>query len=295
LADRFRRKYWALKADEHDVAYRNFHNTDVLRRLRFSSVIVPLDGSRYAEHAIPLAAEVAAAAKVPIRLESGDLLLAEGDDHWTPPIEDVARPARRLCETAKENDLVVIAQRARHFSNPFAPGHSIERLLRCGSSPIIVVRGYRWPFEKRTSRPIKHILVVLDGSSKAERVLPAALAIAEATESQVTLLRIVPGMPDYGIPWAEKELEAKTYLENVRQVALDRRIRVEPAVWSSDEPLGQVILSFAENHNADLIAITTSRRRTLVGTFRRQPVRYLVRKSWIPLLICGSEALTSNA
>jgi nucleotide-binding universal stress UspA family protein len=165
--------------------------------------------------------------------------------------------------------------------------HPIERLLRFSSSPVIRVRGYGWPFEKRTTRPVKHVLVVLDGSKEAERVLPAALAIAEASGAQVTLLRIVPGMPYYGIPWEEKDREAKAYLENVIQIARERRIRMQSAVWSSNEPVGQVILSFAEKHNVDFIALATSLRQTHIETFRRQPARHLARKSWIPLLICG--------
>jgi nucleotide-binding universal stress UspA family protein len=136
---------------------------------------------------------------------------------------------------------------------------------------------------------MKHILVVLDGTPEAEHILPAATAIAEAVEAQMTLLRIVPGMPYYGIPWTEKVTEAKAYLEKVTQVIRRRRITVESTVRSSNESIGQVVLSYAQNCNADLIALTTSLRRTLVGAVRRQPVRYLVRKSTIPMLIASAD------
>jgi nucleotide-binding universal stress UspA family protein len=294
-----------------------------IRRLRFKSVIVPLDGSRYAEHALPLALNVASAAKAPIVLESSDSLFGHSFDYWSLSFEEASSPRRKdrthkylkgfaqqistefvpvsarlretpisaqsLFDTSSESDLVVMAQRPRRLADPFHLGHSVERILRFSSSPLIYMRGYKWPYSLRKARQAKHVLVVLDGTAETEHALPAATAIAEATAGQLSLLQVVPGMPYYGIPWAEKEIEAAAYLDTVAHALQRRRLTVEKSVWSSNESLDEVILSFAQNCNADLIALTTSLRRTLVGSFRRQPVRNLVRNSTLPLLLVSSD------
>jgi nucleotide-binding universal stress UspA family protein len=327
LVDRFRRKYWELNADAiRDSAS---GRSQKLRPLGLSSVIVPLDGSRYAEHALPLALEVAAASKAPIVLESAHSLIGHGFDDFRPlSFEEASSPRRRgrvhtyledladristdflpvmsrlrdapvpgpsLSEAAGESSLVVMAQRPYRFADPFSLGHSVERLLKFGSSPVIFVRGYRWPYTLRKAQKMRHILVVLDGTPEAEHILSAATAIAEAVRAQITLLHVVPGMPYYEIPWTEKETEAKAYLENVAQAIRQRRVTVESAIWSSNESIGEVVLSYAQNSGSDLIALAASLRRTLVGSVRRQPVRYLVRKSGIPLLIVCSDKAASN-
>jgi nucleotide-binding universal stress UspA family protein len=326
LVDRFRRKYWELHADS--VRGSAFGGVQNVRRLRFSSVIVPLDGGRYAEHALPLALELAAASKAPMVLESAEFMFGRTFDPWslsfveaasprqrdrmhtylkeladristdslpvTPRLRKTPIPARSLSETAGVSNVVVMAQRPRRFADPFGLGHGVERLLKFGSSPLVFVRGSRWAYALRPAEKTKHILVVLNGTAETEHVLSAAMATAEAVEAQVTLLRIIPGMPYYGIPSAEKEIEAKAYVEAVVQAVPARRVKVESAVWTSNESLGQVILAYAQNSGADLIALTTSLQRTLVGSFRRQAVRYLVRKSGIPLLIVSSDKAASH-
>jgi nucleotide-binding universal stress UspA family protein len=327
LLDRFRRKYWELSEDAvRDSASRRLQS---VRPLPFSSVIVPLDGSQYAEHALPLALEVAAAPKASVVLESASSLFGHAfDDLQSLSFEEASSPLRRdrmhaylkalahristdsvqvtcrlrkapiaapsLTESAGESNLVVLAQRPARFADPFSLGHSVERLLKFGSSPLVFARGHKWRYAVPQDKNVKHILVVLDGTAEAEHILPAAMAIAEAVEARLTLLRIVPGMPYYGIPSAEKEIEAKAYLDTVVQSVQRRRLKVEAAVWSSNESLGEVILSYAQNFNADLIALTTSLRRTLVGSFRRVPVRYLARKSSIPLLMVSSDKAKSH-
>jgi nucleotide-binding universal stress UspA family protein len=325
LVDGFRRKYQEL----HSASVRDctIDRIEDARRLRLESVIVPLDGARYAEHALPLALELAAASKAPLVLESADCMLGRSFDPRTLSFEEISSPQRRdrihaylknvgeristeavrvvprlrevptnassLGETAGKSDLVVLGHRPCRCTDPFNLGHRVEKLLKFGSSPLLIVRGHGWSYTRREAERIKNILVILDGSAEAAQVLPAVFAIAEAVQAQLTLLRIVPGMPYYEIPWVVKEIEAKTYLDRIIQAIQPHHVAAHPAVWSSHESLGQVILSYAENHNADLIALTTSLCRTPLGSFRRQPVRYLARKSSIPLLIVSSDDAAS--
>lgn len=202
-------------------------------------------------------------------------------------------PLCELPDVAGRSDVVVVARRARRFADPFRLGSSIERLLKYGAAPVIVARGYRWMC-RRDALPMKHVLVVLDGAAEAERALPAALAIAEATEGELTLLRVVPGQPYYGTPSIESEFAAHAYLERVARSLESRQLLVAPAVRSSNEELGEVILSFAQDHNVDLIAMATSLRRSLVGKIHRRPARYLVRQGTIPVLLTNADSAASG-
>jgi nucleotide-binding universal stress UspA family protein len=219
--------------------------------------------------------------------------LATDGAHVTPQCRDAPLSAAALREVASDSKLVVMAQRPRRFAGWFSPDNRVERLLKFGSSPLVLVRGYRWPYSKRQAQRPKHVLAVLDGTLEAERVLPAAAAIATSAEGRLTLLRIAPGIPYYGIPSAEKEAEAEAYLAKVVEAFGQRGLQAEAAVWSSNESLGEVMLSFAQSRQADLIALTTSLRRTVVGSLRRRPVRYLLRNSRIPLLLVNADSTRS--
>lgn len=322
LVDRFRSKYWQLQeADAEGRGARGSETGRAIRILQFSSVVAPLDGGRYAEHALPWAMGVAASAKIPLVLESAPALLGKFENRLAlalrpgfirreTPVEDyfretaadiatqsinvVPRPREtpvtdeQLSEIAPEDQLIVVADRPRRTRNPFRDSHLIGRLLRCGASPLIVVRGYRWR-RQRQAKMVKHLVVVLDGTDESERILPSAVAIAEATGAVMTLLRVVPATPYYGIPSAEKELEASAYLQSIQHAARQRRIVAYPAVWSSEERPGEVILSWAQRHNADLIAMAVSLQQTHAGTLRRQTAHYLIRKSRIPLLMVNAD------
>ncbi|HEV2579992.1 MAG TPA: universal stress protein [Ktedonobacteraceae bacterium] len=65
----------------------------------------------------------------------------------------------------------------------------------------------------------KHILVPLDGSTRAESAMPVAARIARAYGSSITLLRVVETIADHGAylqPVIEDEkAEAKSYLESI--------------------------------------------------------------------------------
>ncbi|RIK74740.1 MAG: hypothetical protein DCC67_16190 [Planctomycetota bacterium] len=225
--------------------------------------------------------------------EAAERIAAGGAAPVTPRLRTALLSADALAELAHDRNLVVMARRPLRLADPLALGSPFERLLKFGSSPLIAVRGYRWLYSRRRMPAPKHILVVLDGTADAECSLPAATAIAEATGATISLFRTVAAMPYYGIPCLEKEGEAQDYLDGVAASLRERRVPVESVVWTSDEAMGEVILSSAQRLNADLIAMTASLRRTLAGRMRRKPVQYLVRRSATPVLIVNGDRARS--
>ena len=119
---------------------------------------------------------------------------------------------------------------------------------------------------------ITHILVALDGSAFAERVLPHAAALAHKFGATITLLRattpsaaligIDPAMPGDPRTLVEAEQhEVDAYLH-----ALAQRLRAAGLTVGYEQQEGQpaaVILERAASLGADLIAMTTHGRTGL--------------------------------
>jgi len=120
------------------------------------------------------------------------------------------------------------------------------------------------------------ILVPLDGSPRAERILPHAEALAQKFGSQLVLLQVVEPivstvMSENLVPYYDTEMvngwlaEAKTYLAalqaNLRTRGIEAKTRVE------NGPVVLSILNVATQENADLIALASHGRRGLARVF----------------------------
>src|SRR5690349_16677894 len=97
---------------------------------------------------------------------------------------------------------------------------------------LVSVRRYRpnQTRRERRTRMLQHILVPLDGSSRAEQALPVAARLARATGGTITLLSIVDlaheavsyRMPGPYLPpdTIERDLSAaQSYLDQVSQLS----------------------------------------------------------------------------
>jgi nucleotide-binding universal stress UspA family protein len=109
---------------------------------------------------------------------------------------------------------------------------------------------------------IDHILVPLDGSPLAERVLPHLLAVALPFRSRVTLLRVMTrgntataGRRIDLLDWQMKEAEAKAYLNRMAENLSGSNIQVSHVLLEG-EPASR-ILEYAHNENVDLIILSS--------------------------------------
>ncbi len=111
----------------------------------------------------------------------------------------------------------------------------------------------------------KRILVPLDGSELAERILPHVKAIAKGTETEVLLLRAVAapviGPPAIASPaeakkWIEDErAQAAKYLEGVAKRLKDEGLKTKVEVLQGDAAVEALMA--AEQQNEDLITMMT--------------------------------------
>jgi nucleotide-binding universal stress UspA family protein len=149
----------------------------------------------------------------------------------------------------------------------------------------------------------QHILVPLDGSSRAEQALPLAAHIARRTGGTITLLQVIPhesGNTIYaysraGVLADEFQIalmqEARGYLERIAHTEPLAGIGVQTRV-TINFPV-QEILSYAESEHADLIVLCrhgfTGLKRWVMGSVAQK----IVRHSPVPVLVLSEKDLES--
>lgn len=263
----------------------------------FSPILVPLDGSALAEralepaltlarenHAELLLTRVAVATQILVPAEPGygvlypDQSLAEAHkeaDQYLRALEaayaDEEPPTRvqvregdvagALVDAALEAHAGLIVMSSHGYSGVrrWVLGSVAERVLHAAPCPVWVVRG---------PTPPRHVLITLDGSPLAEKVLPPAMAVARAFGAEVSLLRVVPeitskeiqALNDFerglGLRFADETREAAgDYLALVADRFEAPDLKVHTAVRFG--PAADAILDHAERHEIDLVAMTT--------------------------------------
>ena len=131
------------------------------------------------------------------------------------------------------------------------------------------------------------VLVPLDGSLLAERVLPAAAEIARVNEGQVRLLRAI------GLPLAESvipeindsEAQARAYLEGV---AHNRGIRA--GVSTGFGSAASMILSQVDAGGIGYVAMSTHARAGLRRAVPGSVAEHVLRAAPVPVYLLPAEA-----
>ena len=141
------------------------------------------------------------------------------------------------------------------------------------------------------------ILVPLDGSKRAEAILPHVEELASRFKARVVFMRVVeppPIITDSEIPYLEgfqEQMEeitkqAHLYLETIhgefREKGIDARTQVIHG------PIVDGIINIAETQGADLIALTSHGRSGLSRVFYGSIAAGLLHRADRPLLLIRS-------
>ncbi|MCK9275456.1 MAG: universal stress protein [Syntrophales bacterium] len=133
----------------------------------------------------------------------------------------------------------------------------------------------------------KKILVPLDGSRVAERILPQVGELAKIHDSEVTLLQVVlvhaPPVSDSSEPEAHAILSAEKYLKDVEQKFKNEGIKVSSIVRYGHE--AGVIIDHAKRHGFDLIAMSTHGRSGLGQFVLGSVASKILHASQVPVLL----------
>jgi nucleotide-binding universal stress UspA family protein len=201
-----------------------------MTQVLYRSIYVPLDGSPFAEQALPLAGEIArrsgailqlalvhhpvpalaTALEVPeIEAQLDQEARAREQTYLSSIVERVRKsvnvpvtgtlldgPVADALETHLEKtgaELVVITTHGRGPMSRFWLGSVADQLMRRLHLPILLVR----PGSAAAApAPLRRILVTLDGSPFAERAIDAAVALGKGFDAEYALLMVVePPLP----------------------------------------------------------------------------------------------------
>jgi nucleotide-binding universal stress UspA family protein len=226
-------------------------------------ILVPLDGSRLAEGVLPHAAALTRAfgaritlLRVVARAHATDRGQTVDPLRWhmhkTEAESYLNSVATRLREAELQVDKVILEGEAANNVIAFAHHHDVDLVLlsshgQSGLSkwnisstvqkiilraymPVMIVRAYRSPPDDLTGLHYKRVLAPLDGSQRAECVLPLACKLVSFHDAQLLLAHAVrqPEVPRH-TPLTEEEtelvdriseynrLEAEKYLKGLKK------------------------------------------------------------------------------
>ncbi len=180
------------------------------------------------------------------------------------------RPAEEIRDWARAHDidLLVLGSHGESGWTEWSLASTARKLIEGTPGSVLLVPA--WSVQE----PVKHdvtynrVLVLLDGSRRAESALPAALGIARAHGSDVILLHVVPH-PERSCPCPldeeEHELErrlidrnsraAQVYLEGIRKHVASEGIQVRALVTVDGDVRSEILRRAAADH-VDLLVFS---------------------------------------
>jgi len=272
----------------------------------FRTILVPLDGSAFAEQALPWALSIARRAGATLDLVRGHVLYALNcpASAWGPydpemeseckqeeqlyldstarwlaagspvPMRTAVVPgleAGGILERAQDvkADLVVMTTHARGPLGRLFLGSMANEIVRHSAIPVLLIHS-REPAPGLIPEPVpQRLLIPLDGSALAEQALDPATDLARLLEVPCCLLRAV-GPLDGSLPQAN----ATAYLGAIADRLREQDLAVEKHVIAGTNA-AEAILEQASSQ--DVIALATHGRgglgRVLLGSVADQVIR----------------------
>jgi len=264
-------------------------------------ILVPLDGSPSAEKVLPYARALAKRLALPVDLlkvvdivEMSRSVPASEGLFMNQLAEDDARRSSAYLETvahdfagvpvhcmvkeghaadiivetaASDKDtLIAMATHGRSGVDRFLLGSVAEKVLRGGANPLLLVRATAGA-RANGEADLKSVIVPLDGSALAEKILPAVRELATRFELQVILLRA------YAVPYGAytagegfyDPVNLEAFLAQLREETIDylegktaelKRNGLAEVSWVTREGLSaDEIIKFARATPDSLIAM----------------------------------------
>jgi len=249
----------------------------------YDGIVVPLDGSRLAEVALPFAEELAGRMNSDISLltvlESADV--AEHRKHLTYAkkiasmtkyhaakytgngngnpikVDIVTRtgsPAESIIDYTTKGGfkLIIMASHGRSGISHWAVGSVADKVIRSTSwQPVMLIRAKESRSDIREKRILRKALVPLDGSTESESVMPYIETIASKLEMELTLFQVIP-QNDNNHEAAEAYLEAKCAELEYKGITANYQLRIGS--------IADLIIDSADELAFDLVAMSTHGR-----------------------------------
>jgi len=136
----------------------------------------------------------------------------------------------------------------------------------------------------------EYILLPLDGSSLAERVLPHAVALSKAFNSKLTLLSVINKGDEEDqnniinpMTWQMRKSEAEAYLKSVQNHLAEIDIDSEIKILEGNP--AQQIIDFARNEDVELIIMSSHGSSGVSAWNINSTVQKVLLRSFMPVMI----------
>jgi nucleotide-binding universal stress UspA family protein len=175
--------------------------------------------------------------------------------------------AERIAEFAKDQnaDLIVLSSHGEGGLNRWNISSVVQKTILQANISAMIVRAYQPVTSDLTGLRYQRLLILLDGSQRAECALPLATTLARLHESQLLLAHVVtrPEVPRRAPPSQEdielanqlterNRLEATRYLQQLQsRLSLD----VQTRLLVSDN-VAATLHELVEHENADLVVLS---------------------------------------
>ncbi|NTU81996.1 MAG: universal stress protein [Chloroflexales bacterium] len=289
----------------------------------YHALMVPLDGSPFGEHALPLALAIARRSGAHLHLVHAHVTDAHPSAErahgaqrrererayltgvaerlairWhgtigTALIDGPVAQSIAAYAEAQGIDLVVMTTHGRGALSRAWLGSVASRLLHRLPMPMLVIRPHETdPADLGDPPRASHVLIPLDGSALAETIVPHAIALGQPTHATYTLLQVIElPVTDYGFGAAPLAgIDVNTWMQEAQQqlehVATDMRaagLQVTTEVRFGWPALS--ILDYARDCAVDVIALATHGRSGAERLFLGSVADKVVRSAAVPVLL----------
>ncbi len=287
----------------------------------YRKILVPLDGSATAEAVLPYAEAFAAGFNTSVELLSVidigamtthlapdkvrhlDSIIAAEETNCADYLKNVAKrfshsptecrmvrgtAAQTILEsTSQDRDtLIAMATHGRSGAKRWLLGSVAEKVLRGTTNPMFLVRAAA--AKTSPERIINSLVVPLDGSPLAEKILPTVCRWARALDLEVTLIRAFefPArayvtsetyLPDYDAFRDQARRDAAAYLKEKEDFLVGEGVRTV-TVLTIEGAAANEIISYAQTAPGAVIAMSTHGRsgvqRWILGSVTEKIVRH---------------------
>lgn len=214
----------------------------------YRTILVPLDGSKLSEEALPIATSLARVTHAKLTLvraawvpRLSDLSPEDTEIHSIEVAEDYLHRVKAsladedlIVETAvpfapadegilmeidlRHADLVVMSTHGRSGISRLVYGSVAEAVVAHSLAPILLIRVAKTELPIQPLRANPQILVPLDGSAFAETALTHATEIARVLDGELVLMRVVVPPPQWVdpmvvLPYPSEEVVAREELD----------------------------------------------------------------------------------
>ena len=245
----------------------------------YEKIVVPLDGSRLAEVALPYAEELAgkmgSAVTLFTVLASGDITEYEQHYQYAEKIAGITRyhankyvngsgkrvtvdtatrtgyPAEAIMQYVSRQSfqLIVMASHGRSGISRWAVGSVADKIVRATKSQsVMLIRAKGSHSDIREKRILKKALVPLDGSLQSEAVIPYITKMAAKLDMELTLLQVLP-QKNHSYQGVE------AYLQDTCQKIAGKGISAGYKIGVG--PVADQIIDLADELALDLVAMST--------------------------------------